>query len=418
MKFIDLFSGLGGFHVGLAKLGHTCVYACEIDKKLRKIYYNNFGINPHDDITKIDIDKIPKHQILCAGFPCQPFSKAGTQTGFNHRVAGNMFLYLHKVIQKHKPKYLLLENVANLEKHNDGKTWLLMKKKLEKLGYKINAKIVNPTDFNIPQNRQRFFILGIFNSSESINFPLVQKRNKHKTFASKIIKKPKNFRKVTKERLNTINIWKNLLKTIPKNIIIPLPLWTNEFGATYPYKSTTPYKSNKEDLENKKGTYGRKLNFKTKKDIFNNLPSYARQEVDKFPSWKINFIKKNRTFYKENKKWLKEWIPILKPLFPSAQKVEWHCLGKKYTLNKKMIQFRPSGVRISTLENSPALIYSTLTQLPILPSRKRYLSLEECLKLQGLQNLKFINNYDYMYQALGNAVNADVVKILAKNLFK
>ena len=111
MKFIDLFAGLGGFHLALNKLGHECVFASEIETFLRNHYEKNFELYPEGDITKINIKDIPKHEILCAGFPCQPFSKAGLANGFDHLVAGKMFFYLLKIIKFHKPKYLFLENV-------------------------------------------------------------------------------------------------------------------------------------------------------------------------------------------------------------------------------------------------------------------------------------------------------------------
>ena len=123
-------AGLGGFHVALSALGHKCVYACEISDSLRKIYEKNFNIDIDGDNTKLDIKTIPKHEILCAGFPCQPFSKAGSSQGFNHKVAGKMFFYLIKIIKFHKPKFLFLENVPNLLNHGQGKTWNFMKKKL------------------------------------------------------------------------------------------------------------------------------------------------------------------------------------------------------------------------------------------------------------------------------------------------
>ena len=126
MKFVDLFAGLGGFHVALNDLGHECVFACEIETYLRDHYEKNFKIYPEGDITKLNINNIPKHEILCAGFPCQPFSKAGNGKGFSHKLAGKMFFYITKIIKKHKPKFLFLENVPNLINHNNGKTEKIM----------------------------------------------------------------------------------------------------------------------------------------------------------------------------------------------------------------------------------------------------------------------------------------------------
>ena len=164
MKFIDLFAGLGGFHIGLSRLGHTCVYACEINDYLRDLYIKNFKFNPKRidrDIREINLDNVPRYDILCAGFPCQPFSKAGTQSGFNHEIAGDMFYYILKFIKAHKPKYLFLENVPNLYRHNNEKTWKLkMKPRLKRLGYDIEEEIISPIHFGIPQTRNRMYILG------------------------------------------------------------------------------------------------------------------------------------------------------------------------------------------------------------------------------------------------------------------
>ncbi len=118
MRFIDLFAGLGGFHLALRELGHECVFASELDEKLREIYLANFGIQPAGDIRNIPLDDIPPHDILCAGFPCQPFSKAGSQEGMNDTERGMLFYEILRIIDYHKPKYIILENVPNIKKHN------------------------------------------------------------------------------------------------------------------------------------------------------------------------------------------------------------------------------------------------------------------------------------------------------------
>jgi DNA (cytosine-5)-methyltransferase 1 len=123
MKFIDLFAGLGGFHLALRRLGHTCVFASEIDEDLRQLYQRNFGLLPAGDIRQVSVTDIPSHDILCAGFPCQPFSKAGDQQGFDHPIWGDLFDWVLPIIEHHKPRYILIENVPNLQRHDDGKTW-------------------------------------------------------------------------------------------------------------------------------------------------------------------------------------------------------------------------------------------------------------------------------------------------------
>ena len=113
MKFIDLFAGLGGFHLALSQQGHNCVYASEIEKSLREFYKKNFNIYPDGDITKVKISKIPHHHILCAGFPCQPFSQAGHKRGFkeNFEGRGNLFFEICRVLRDKEPKAFFLENV-------------------------------------------------------------------------------------------------------------------------------------------------------------------------------------------------------------------------------------------------------------------------------------------------------------------
>lgn len=161
LKFIDLFCGIGGFHQALTNLGCRCVFACDIDPKCRKTYRKNYHFKPKKDIRDIDLDQIPSFDILCAGFPCQPFSKAGFQKGFNDQNRGNLFFNICEIIQKHQPKYLILENVRNLTSHDSGNTWKVIRDKIHELGYYTyhDPLVLNVLHFDIPQNRERVVIL-------------------------------------------------------------------------------------------------------------------------------------------------------------------------------------------------------------------------------------------------------------------
>jgi DNA (cytosine-5)-methyltransferase 1 len=152
MRFIDLFAGLGGFHVGLARLGHECVFASELDPNLQELYEQNFGVRPHGDIRSIAVEAIPSHDILCAGSPCQPFSKAGDQQGFECPKWGDLFEYVLRVLRRHKPRYIILENVPNLERHDKGETWAHLKGELKKAGYTISTNHMSPHQYGIPQD--------------------------------------------------------------------------------------------------------------------------------------------------------------------------------------------------------------------------------------------------------------------------
>ena len=180
-KFIDLFAGIGGFHHAMHGLGGKCVFASEIDKHARKTYTENFkgiskqifkGANFNEDITKINPSNIPDFDVLCAGFPCQPFSQAGYKKGFkDHR--GNLFFNIANIIEHKKPKAYFLENVRGLYKHDNGKTFKVIHDVLSNMGYSVNHKIVNASDYGLPQHRSRIFIIGFKDDSLSsgFNFP-------------------------------------------------------------------------------------------------------------------------------------------------------------------------------------------------------------------------------------------------------
>ena len=167
--FIDLFAGIGGFHLALNSFGAKCVFSSEWDTHAAKVYEDNFGIKPFGDITKIDETDIPKHDILCAGFPCQAFSISGKQKGFED-TRGTLFFDIARITKYHKPKILFLENVKNLTKHDKGNTIRVIKKTLEELGYVVNYQVLNASDYGLPQNRERVFIVCFRNDLNIRNF--------------------------------------------------------------------------------------------------------------------------------------------------------------------------------------------------------------------------------------------------------
>ncbi len=172
MKFIDLFAGIGGFRIALEKEKYKCVFSSEIDKHAVATYKENFGEVPAGDITKINEKDIPSHDILCAGFPCQPFSISGKQKGFED-TRGTLFFDVARIAESHKPKILFLENVSNLRSHSDGETINTMVKILQNMGYNVFHEILNASDFGVPQARKRIYILAFRNdlNIEEFQFP-------------------------------------------------------------------------------------------------------------------------------------------------------------------------------------------------------------------------------------------------------
>lgn len=195
MKFIDLFAGIGGFHLAFHALGAECVFASEINPYARKTYESNFKhISPklftnnlfNDDILKIVPEMIPEHDILCAGFPCQPFSQAGFKKGFSDQndCRGNMFFIIRDIIKAKQPKVIFLENVRHLKNHDNGKTFDVIKKVIrEDLGYSFYYKIVKASDHGLPQHRPRIFMVGFRNEHKSSKFEFPEKEELHITMS-------------------------------------------------------------------------------------------------------------------------------------------------------------------------------------------------------------------------------------------
>jgi len=155
LRFVDLFCGIGGFRLGLK--GHQCVYSCDIEPLARSVYWQNFGDEPDTDIRAIT--KLPAHDLLCAGFPCQSFSLSGNRRGFND-ARGSLFFELVRIIDQFKPKYLLLENVPAILQLDGGNIGQKIMQTLNDVGYHINYFVLNSKDFGIPQSRRRVYFVG------------------------------------------------------------------------------------------------------------------------------------------------------------------------------------------------------------------------------------------------------------------
>jgi DNA (cytosine-5)-methyltransferase 1 len=420
LRFIDLFAGLGGFHLALEDLGHECVFASEIDPNLRELYKVNFGMECKGDIRDIKAEDVPEHEILCAGFPCQPFSKAGPQDGLDHPELGDLYLQILKVIKLRQPKYLILENVPNLEKHGNGSTWKVIKGVLEGQKYNVEVFKVSPDEFGIPQIRNRIYIVG---SKDPIDVAKRIKRGrKHNRFELKPFLKvyPIDARSVPDYLKERLAIWQEFLDLLPKDVRIPHPVWAMEFGATYPYKRTTPSQMSKNNLRKYRGSFGKELSEGRSRTMVNRyLPSHAKRRQRRFPSWKVRFIEKNREFYKKHRSILKDWLKKVEQLPPSFQKFEWNVHDEDPTkedrrLGQYVIQCRPSGIRVKRPTTAPSLVAMNATQVPIIMWENRFMTPTEGKLLQSMDKLRYLPESDSKaYEALGNAVNVRVARRVA-----
>lgn len=173
--FIDLFAGIGGFRIPLQEFGGKCVFSSEFNYHAQRAYELNFGEVPFGDITKTDINIVPNHDILCAGFPCQPFSISGKMKGFED-TRGTLIYHVFEIIEKRKPKVVLLENVKHLVYHDKKRTLAIIIQHLEELGYIVSKKVLNASDFGVPQNRERIIIIG--HRDKKFDFSKIKKQPK------------------------------------------------------------------------------------------------------------------------------------------------------------------------------------------------------------------------------------------------
>jgi DNA (cytosine-5)-methyltransferase 1 len=204
-NFIDLFAGIGGFRLALEELNGRCVFSSEIDRECATTYAMNFGEYPKGDITKINSESIPEHDILCGGFPCQPFSISGKMKGFKD-TRGTLFFNIIDIIKAKNPKVVFLENVKHLKDHNNKKTLSTLIKHLEELGYKAEWHILNAKDFGLAQNRERLIIIG--NKDSYFDFSKLTK-TETKTIKD-ILEKEGNFEYLKPEEYTILpkNKWK------------------------------------------------------------------------------------------------------------------------------------------------------------------------------------------------------------------
>lgn len=170
-SYIDLFAGIGGFHLAAESLGGKCVFASEIDSEAQKAYEANYNLKPQGDITKIDALSIPDHDVLLAGFPCQPFSIIGNRLGFDD-IRGTLFFEIVRILRAKRPSMFVLENVKQLSRHDKGKTLAVILDRLQEIGYKVDWKVLNALDFGLPQKRERTIIVGFLNHDVNFEFPV------------------------------------------------------------------------------------------------------------------------------------------------------------------------------------------------------------------------------------------------------
>lgn len=432
-RFIDLFSGLGGFHIALQELGGAGVFAAEWEPTLNALYERNYGIKPWRDINELNsraiIEReVPDHDVLTAGFPCQPFSKAGDQQGFKDSTQGSLFFSVHQILDVKRPRFFILENVPNILRHDGRRTMQTILEMLRSLGYEVDVNHFSPHEFGIPQVRDRAYFVGSLDGLDHFSWP---RKHKEKTDITTVLSDDiGRVRPIPESTIHAIDMWDDFLQRTPPSLKMPsFPIWAMEFGATYPYEEQTPpgvwQRRTRLGLSGLgyKGCFGFDLDGLTVPEQQELIPSHSRRTCDlQFPRWKQNFIRQNREFYRNNAAWINPWLNQWQPwdLASSFQKLEWNAQGEERTIDNFVLQIRASGIRIKRPTTAPSLIAFTSTQVPILGAnlagRRRYMTPRECAELQSLKNIELPARDQDAYKALGNAVNAKVVKAIAESL--
>jgi DNA (cytosine-5)-methyltransferase 1 len=396
--FIDLFAGIGGFHAALQPLGGKCVFVSEWDQHAATTYASNWlknsNLQVQGDIRELTEGakvKIPAHDVLTAGFPCQPFSKSGNQLGVNE-TRGTLFYNILRVIEARKPKIILLENVRNLVGPKHIRDYKIMVRLLRELGYAVSEipTILSPHEIprefgGSPQHRQRVFIgavrVGAKRANELADIgPLIDKDflkqfNKPnwdiKEELDIFTKSAKHINAKLKlgiEQRKALAMWDDFLKQYRNfnNSNPPgLPLWT-EF-------------------------------WKPRKQI--KVPKNT-------PEWKQQFIERNTVLYESNKTWINKWVKKhqLNNFIASHRKFEWQGKNSK-SVYECLIQFRPSGIRVKEPTYVPAFV--AITQTPVLGWELRELSESEAIRIQGFpRSFTFENQRRALsLKQTGNAVH-------------
>lgn len=380
-RFIDLFAGIGGFHAALSALGGECVYAAEKDPEAAAIYELNWGMKAQDDVTREGwVEELPEFDILAAGFPCQPFSKSGSQKGMEE-ARGTLFFNICEALEARKPAVVLLENVRNIAGPRHKHEWEVIITSLRDLGYRVSSEpvVLSPSwlpaeQGGRPHNRERVFIVGTYvgwhdawaaaNEEPTVDVAALKRPKWHLETSLKMDEFPTPGSTVwlSWDEKKWLKAWHGFVREmrLELNPNWPGVVWVDAWKSS-------------------------------------SIPAAT-------PSWKRKILEKNRAYYLKNQELLDNWLEKygVEQFPPSRRKFEWQAGESQWS--ECLAQFRPSGVRVKRGDVVGSLV--AITQTPISLKRWRKLTVRECARLQGLPEwFSFEGQPERAsYKQLGNGV--------------
>ena len=371
--FIDLFCGMGGFHRAMESLGGKCVFASDIDKHCQETYEMNFGMKPVGDIRSVRPDDVPDHDVLCGGFPCQPFSNAGHRTALED-TRGTLFQDIANIVRAKQPKVLLLENVKHIKSIQNGHVYRTIYSVFESLGYTMKDIVLSPDSFGIPQNRERVYFMGIRNDIGQSTLPDVVSAT---SFHSILEEEVDGKYAISKELKSVFWAWDEMVPTLA----------------------------------------GMRLGVPIILDYF------REEETPDMKDWKKTYIRKNKAIYEAHKDVWDAWMEKHKSLLSKKavyRKLEWQAGVMKQgdtVLKGHFIQLRQSGIRVKNATTFPTLV--AIVQTSIVGDKARYLTPRECARLQSFPDTHLLHPSDKVaYKQLGNSVNVNVVEFVARHILQ
>jgi len=383
LTFVDLFCGIGGFHQALDTLGAKCILACDIDEKCRINYELNYGMKPVKDIKDINEKTLPDFDILCGGFPCQPFSNGGKKKTFEDK-RGLLFDEIMRIVKEKQPRFLFLENVKHILKVSEGNVLKYIEQQIDEHGYVLQRFQMSPHEYGVPQQRERIYFVcvrkDIYNDTP-IQLPTYTSQSLTVSDILEDTTTIDNKYYLVGDQLNVLEAWDDFIKHVDVGETLSPTILIHDAFRTYT------------------------------EDEFNGLAA-----------WRKDYMIKNRRILEKYKDFIGPWYAKHKELLSKREvygKLEWQVgkVKENDSIFNYFMQIRQSGIRVKKERYFPTLV--AISQIPIYGRGKRYITPRECARLQSFPDTYKIDPNDKVsYKQFGNSVNVKNVKTVLESTLK